>query len=108
MEKIQKIPKKTYNYNTITSNTGGIQRKDEKIHMKTTDTVTGLLTSQGNVSFICQNVTQQVFADNLNFCCHVNQPLIAVNLSKPIMPPQYSDMSDNMPIQCHLLTLGGL
>ena len=78
--------------------------RTRKIHMKTTDTVTGLLTSQGNVSFICQNVTQQVFADNLNFCCHVNQPLIAVNLSKPIMPPQYSDMSDNMPIQCHLPT----
>ena len=32
MEKIQKIPKKgtIYNYNTITSNTGGIQRKDEE------------------------------------------------------------------------------
>ena len=64
-KRYRKYQKKTYNYNTITSNTGGIQRKDEKIHMKTTDTVTGLLTSQGNVSFICQNVTQQVVIDNL-------------------------------------------
>ena len=76
--------------------------RTRKIHMKTTDTVTGLLTSQGNVSlYVRMSPIKIKISANT---CYVNQPLIAVNLSKPIMPPQYFNMSDNMPIQCHLPT----
>ena len=70
--------------------------------MKTQQPIQNRLTSQGNVSLYVRGspIKIKISANT----CYVNQPLIAVNMSKPIMPPQYFNMSDNMPIQCHLLT----